>query len=473
MIDIIVILAIYLLLMLGIGFYSRRYIKNIDDYLVAGRRLGIVFLSATLAATHYGGGFVLGGGAWGVSYGIGGIWYGLACGVGLIVLGLFLAEKTRALAQYTVPDLIDLRYNSKFLRLSSSLLSLAALTGIIGAQVWAMTAVFEALGLPGYYGAIIATLVFIVYTAASGLWAVTITDLGQIVIGSIGVLVATIAGLITVGGFAGLSNRLSIIAKDIGVTPSTYYDLFSPGLTVIALTLSATVMYTLIGQDFYQRLFAAKTPSIARKAAIVAGILLVVLSFLPVLAGMTALALASDPNEVLNSPKTAIPRLILQIFPGWGAGIFLAAILAAIMSTADSLLSASTSHIIRDIYVQFINPNADNKKLIKLSIITTIIVGILALVVAILVKDIILLLIYSYDIYTSAVFVPVILGLFWSKATKEGAIAALVSGATISLLGITNIIKLPYWEEIYLLSAAISLVIMIVVSILTYKETKE
>ena len=102
---VLVIIAGYMALMLAVGFYARRFVKTLDDFLLAGRRLGILLLAATLAATHYGGGFVLGGGAWGVKYGLGGLWYGFACGLGLFILGFTLAKPARALAVYTVPDL--------------------------------------------------------------------------------------------------------------------------------------------------------------------------------------------------------------------------------------------------------------------------------------------------------------------------------------------------------------------------------
>ncbi|MEM4032795.1 MAG: hypothetical protein QXV53_05810, partial [Zestosphaera sp.] len=106
--------------------------------------------AATLAATHYGGGFVLGGASWGATYGLGGFWYGAACGLGLALLGITFAKLSRALALYTVPELLRMRYRGYSVQAISALLSLLALVGIIGAQVWAAGAVFEAMGLHDY-----------------------------------------------------------------------------------------------------------------------------------------------------------------------------------------------------------------------------------------------------------------------------------------------------------------------------------
>lgn len=411
----------------------------------------------------------MGGASWGARYGLGGIWYGFACGVGLLLLGLTLAKPMRALALYTVPDVLEMRYKSKIIRLLAATLSLLALIGILGAQVWAASAVFEAIGLPGTWGAIMATLIFIAYTAFSGLWAVALTDFIQITLGSIGVFIAIILAFAKVGGVTGLELKLSTI-PGLPQAPSGYFDFLSLGVSLFALTLIATIMYTLIGQDFYQRLFAAKDERIARKGAIYSGLLLMGLSFLPALAGMLALALSSDPQAIIDSPKTAVPRLIITVFGSGVGAIFVAAILAAVMSTADSLLSAATSHIVRDFYQSTINPEAEDKKLLRLSIATTVMVGLLALIAALTVEGIIELLIYSYDIYTSGVFVPLILGLYWKRATKEGALAGIVAGSLVSILGISGIVSFSYWEYIYVSGAFVSAIVMILVSLVTSAE---
>ena len=460
----------YLAAMLAIGIYASRYIKTTTDFLLAGRRLGVLLAAATLAATHYGGGFVLGGGSWGVSYGIGGFWYGFACGAGLLILGLSFAKLSRALALYTVPEILNMRYRSGAVQALAALLSLLALIGIIGAQVWAAGAIFEAMGLPGLQGSILATIIFIAYTAISGLWAVTLTDFVQILIGSLGVIIATAMAVGAAGGIGGIMSKIeSLQASGVALPQSAdaYMNPFSPGGPVIVLTLVATIMYTLIGQDFYQRLFAAKDEKTAMKAAIASGIFLMIIAFIPPLAGMAALALSPTPDKVIASPRVAIPHLILIMLGPAAGAIFIAAVLAAVMSTADSLLTAAASHIIRDFYYRFINPKATDKHMLKLSIITTISVGVLALVMALTVRGIIELLIYSYDIYTAGVFIPVVLGLLWKRATREGALAGMIAGSAVAILGITGIMKLPYYELIYVSGALVSLIVMVVVSLAT------
>ncbi|ASJ00809.1 sodium transporter [Thermococcus gorgonarius] len=375
----------------------------------------------------------------------------------------------RVLARYTVPEVLEMRYRSKAIRLLAASLSLLALVGILGAQVWAASAVFEAIGLPGTAGAVFATLVFIAYTALSGLWAVALTDFIQIIIGSIGIFVAVVLGLVKVGGISGLETALDGMSG-LPQPPSEYFSLTSLGPSLLALTLIATVMYTLIGQDFYQRLFAAKDERTARKGAVYAGVLLMVLSVLPALAGMLAVALSGNPEAVIDSPKTAVPRLVISVFGGTVGAIFVAAVLAAIMSTADSLLSAATSHIVKDFYEGILGEKSDEKKLLRLSVLTTVAVGLLSLGAALAIQGIVELLIYSYDVYTSGVFVPLVLGLYWKRATKEGALAGMLAGSLVAVLGAAGILNFPYWEYIYVSGALVSAIVMVVVSVLTEVE---
>lgn len=457
------VLAVYLALLLAVSLYAKKLTVTSTDFLLAGRKMGFIITTATLAATHYGGGFVLGGASWGAQYGLGGVWYGLACGVGLLLLGIFFAKPLRALAAFTVPEVLERRFGGKGVTVISASLSLFALVGILGAQVWASASIFEVLGFSGTTGAIIATVVFIVYTAFSGMWAVALTDFVQIIIGSAGVILAVVLSYIKVGGMTGLRASLETLSLDTHVA---YFDFSSPGLPIIFLTLFATTMYTLIGQDFYQRLFSARDETVARRAAIASGVFLIIIAFVPTLAGMLSLALAVDPASILASPKTAIPQLIMIVFGSWVGAIFIAAILAAIMSTADSLLSAATTHVVKDFYQGIINRQADDRKILVLSRVWTIVIGGVALLMALQVKDIITLLLYSYDIYTAGVFVPLVLGFYWKRATRAGALAGMVCGFLPPLLGIAGVVSFAQPEYVYVSGALVSLIVMIAVSLL-------
>ena len=412
----------YMVLMLLVGWWvGKFYIKGMTDFLLAGRRLGVILCSATLAATHFGGGAVMGGGEYGFKY----AWYGVSCGIGLIILGLVTARRFRDLAFYTVPDYLEKRYGGKTVRVLGSLLSLVALVGILAAQVLSARGALGILGITGNTGAVVATLVFIIYTTSGGLWAVTLTDLIQMTWAAIGVILASNMVLGHTGGYEGLKALLQ--AKAVGPEYMSFWGIGTAGIMWLLLP---TVMYTLIGQDFYQRLFAAKDGSTAKVSSLVGGIVLVIVSFFPALMGMGAKALAD-----LEDPSMAVPWVLQNLMGPLLGGLILAAILAAIMSTADSLLSAATSHIVKDFWIEIFHLNEvdHEKELLRVSRIFTFVIGILALIIALIVPGIIDALIYSYTMW------------------------GILSG--VSLFG----------APVEIFAALISLVVFVVVSLITKK----
>ena len=456
------IVIIYMLFMLGVGWWSgRKYIKGMTDFLLAGRRLGVWMCAATLAATHFGGGMVMGGSEYGFNYGWPGAWYGVSCGIGILFLAFTTAGKFRELSLYTVPDYLELRYGGKTIRILGSLLSLVALIGILAAMVLSARNALGILGITGNTGAIIATLVFIVYTTFGGLWAATITDAVQLMIAAFGVALGAFLVLAKTGGISNLSAML--IAKGV---ESNYFSFWGLGTSSIMWLLLPTVMYTLIGQDFYQRLFAAKDGNVAKTASIIGGIILVIVSFFPTIIGMGARAL-SDLESGANSFPWVVQNLMNPVI----GGIILAAILSAIMSTADSLLTAATSHIVKDFWIETFKMDQikDEKKLLNISRNFTFVIGILGLLIALIMPGIIDALIYSYTMYSAGVFIPVMGGVLWKSATREGALASIIVGSIVALWGIltkANVFGAP--AEIY--AALISLIVFLVVSLVTQKK---
>ncbi|NBB92788.1 MAG: sodium:solute symporter family protein [Gammaproteobacteria bacterium] len=426
-----IILAAYFLVIFGVGVYATRFIGDTTDFLLAGRRLGLPLATATLCATHFGGGFVMGSGEWGFEHGLTGIAYAAGVGLSLVVLGLVAARRMRRLAMFTVPDYLGLRYGSEAVRLLGSLLSLVAIVGIIGAQVWAAQGALSIVGLDPTWAAIAATLLFIVYTALSGLWGVTLTDAVQLAIVFIGVPVAAVMAVNEAGGMTGI--RAGIDSLDLSAGTDAYFSPLGAGLGLVLAAVVPTMMYTLIGQDFYQRLFAARNERIASRAAILAGALLVLFAAFPVLTGMAARALFGDGVEA----SQAIPQLISEVLPASAAAIVIAAIIGAIMSTADSLLMAGASHVTNDLYARFIEPGADmdSRRMLRLSRMATVAIGVLALWMALAFEAIIDLLLMSYTLYAAGVFIPVVLGLYWRRGNAAGAIAAILGGSGVGVAG--------------------------------------
>lgn len=480
-----IIIGLYFALIFGVGLYATRFVTDATDFLLAGRRLGLVLATAALAATHFGGGFVVGTGAWGYTYGLIGMAYAVGVGLALLILAVVAARRMRQLGLVTVPDYLEHRYQSKAARALGALLSLVAIIGILGAQVWASQGALSILGVDPVTGAIIATAVFIVYTAASGLWGVTLTDAVQLVIIFVGIPVAAIMGLQAVGGFDGIRESLiatglepagsnGLDAAAVMAVDAYFHPLGAGGALVLAAILPA-IMYTLIGQDFYQRLFAARDEKIAVRAAALAGVILMAYAAFPALAGMAARGLFGDAIE----PSQAIPVLVAEVLPIWVGAIVVAAIIGAIMSTADSLLVAGTSHLTHDLIGKLVRPNllADPRRMLLLSRLGTVLIGVLALLLALYVQRIIELLLLSYTMYAAGVFIPVVLGLYWSRGTAAGAIAAIVGGSLSGLAiarGWVSAAELPLISGLpaIVLGALVSLVLYAGVSLMSRPPTE-
>jgi len=393
--------------MIVIGLIANRLIKDETDFLLAGRKIGLFFLIFTLAATHFGGGFVTGGIEYGLLHGFsGGLWYGLGCGIGLILLSFF-APYLRELSLFTAPEYLGKRYNSRFVRLYATLTSLIAIIGILSAQIIATRSLLSLFGVAPVTASIIAAIVFITYTCLGGMWAVTLTDFIQL---SISIICVIILAIYSYDGISSIDIKIDNV------------EYLSP-LAIVGIILP-TIMYTLIGQDFYQRLFSAKNKDVAKKSAMFAGLLLCVLSIFPAMIGVAMFGHGTGLSEALNSFITLIPSAL--------GVIFILTLLGAIMSTADSLLSAASSHIIKDILECMFGIKKRGLLLARLSVIA---IGFFALLLSFMLPTIIDALVFSYTIYTAAIFFPLILGILWKGGKKEGAVFSMLISTTIVIFG--------------------------------------
>ena len=437
------IILLYLAAVLGVGFAASRLVKTSSDFLLAGRRLGAPLVVAGLAATHFGGGFVLGVGEDSYAHGLSGIAFAVGTAVGLIALGLVAARRMRELALYTISDYLAHRYGSNLVRALGAGLSLVAVTGILAAQVGATSGALAILGIAPEVGAVIAVLLFVLYTYFAGIWGVTLTDAVQIVVIFIGLPVAAVLALGEVGGLAGL--RAEVVASG-DLTEATFFSPVGMGTFAVMGIVLPVVMYDLVGQDFYQRLFAARSAAVARISAIIAGVLLAVFGIFPAISGMVARVMFPD----LDDPAAAIPELITEVMPVWAGAILVGAILAAVMSTADSLLMAGSSHITND-FMRKIAGRDEGEEApanLKVARISVAVIGVGALGLALVMPGIISTLVFAYTMYAAGVFVPVVGGLLWKRATSTGAVAAIVVGSGIGLTGELNLVSYGDWPVI-------------------------
>ncbi len=417
-----IIIIIYFVIMLIIGAVSRRKARHADDFFVAGRKGSSLFIVGSLLATIVGGSATVGMAGLGFQRGLTGAWWLLAGSIGLIALGVFFARRIRKYALFTLPELIEKQYDRR-VAFASSVLIVVAWIGIIAAQIIAAGKIMSILGIgsPTLWMAVF-SFVFIAYTVLGGQHSVIRTDLFQSVI-------------IFGGIFAGLGLLLSRLGGWEGLQTSLPADMFAfpvssqfGGGELVSLLLVVGLTY-LVGPDIYSRLFCAKDANTARSSALWTAGLIIPIAFAVTLMGMGAAVLFPGITA-----EQALPMVVSDVFSPLIGGIVLAALLCAMMSSADTTLLSAGTILTVDIIGGF--RSSERKNILPRSRWLIIILGIISLAVALLLKGIISALLFAYTVYTCGVILPVIAGFFRNrlKVTASGALAALIGGGALGII---------------------------------------
>ena len=428
-----IIILLYFLGMLAIGVASRRKARGADDFFVAGRRSSSPLIIGSLLATIVGGSATIGMAGLGFKQGLTGAWWLLVGSIGLVFLGLFLAKKVRSLALYTLPELVEKQYERR-MALATSILIVVAWTGIIAAQIIAAGQILSILGMgsPTMW-MMIFTVIFVTYTILGGQHAIIRTDALQAVIILAGISGGVALLLSRLGGWEGLQSSLP--PEQFAFPLSPQFD----GNRLVTLLLLVGLTYV-VGPDMYSRIFCAKDEKTAKTATLWTALLTVPLAFAITLIGMGAAALFPD-----ISAEQAFPVVIKEVFSPVLGGIVLAALLCAVMSSADTTLLSASTILTVDIIERF-RPSPSQREILPRSRWAIILLGICSLIVALALKGVISALLFAYTIYTSGVILPVIAGFFKDrlKVTPSGALAALIGGGSAGLL--SQILEIKYLD---------------------------
>lgn len=440
---ILVILALYLIAMFCVGIYGRRYIKNFSDFIAAGRRGTLLMICSSFMASAFGGGFVVGGAEHGAAVGIGGSWYGIANSFQYWCFLLIVREVFR-MGKISIPDLLEEKYGKdRFISNGFALINIFASTGIVGGQIMAGQRLLQGIGVEPTIGAIVSTLITIIYSAVSGLWGVLATDVLQIIIGTVGI---TIAAFTLVA-----NNGLSFLTSSL---PASHFNMFPFSPFEFSLIVVPTALYGFISQPSFQRISACKDEETAWKSPLYAGLILLPISFIPPLMGMYGRAFYPD-----LAPGAVFTRLLVENLPPVIGGLTIAAIFAALMSTNDTMLLAITAHAVHDIYKKNYNPDASDETLMKAGYWTTLFFGIAALVLSLQFSTIISLLSFVYSVLVAGTLIPVLGAFFWKDGTANGAKASMIAGIVTLFLGRWNILPIPYPHLVALIPSAIAYVV--------------
>ncbi|MPM54565.1 Osmoregulated proline transporter OpuE [bioreactor metagenome] len=423
-----VIVAIYLLIMLFIGWYSSKKITSNTDFMVAGRRLGPLLMAGTLAATEIGGGSSLGVVQQGMqNHGISAAWYIITMGLAFVIL-TFIAPKLRAASVKTVPEFFRRRYG-KSAGIITAIIMLLPLIGLTAGQFIASSVILSVMLNIDYQVAVIVVAVVVtIYSVMGGLWSVTLTDFVQVFLIVVGMIIAVPFAIRLAGGWE------SVVAN----VPVETFDMFK-GYSLGAV-ISLTVMYVAtftVGQEAVSRYYAARDGKAARQGSLLAALVNFIYAFIPAILGIITLALINMGSFSADlfadvGARYALPVLAINAMPAIICGLLFAGIISAIMSSADSDLLGAGSIFANDIYRTVIKPEASSKEVMNVTKITMIIVGIASMLVALFnTSSIVTLLMFSFTLRAAGAFFPYVLGHYWPKASLAGTIASLISGSVM------------------------------------------
>lgn len=422
------IIAVYLLVMISIGVYSIRRVKNSGDYYVAGRSFGPLVLMATVCATIIGGSGLMGRAGVAYSSGFKAILTAVPYLLGMFIFSGISGRISDIGMKYgitSIPELFEMRFG-KTAKILLSLMIAFTMMGTVASQVTATATIVNMLGgeigLSYEIGALIACVVFMLYTATSGLYGVVYTDVLQFYILILFVyILIPVASLLAVGGFGNFAANLDPALSTPYINGSILGDIVT------------YLVFTMAGAEMWQRAFAAKDRKAAKKGMFlgtaVYGVTILLVYFMGVIAHQI---IGDDVLAQYGSTDAVVPALAIKVLPIGLTGVALAGLLSVIMSTADSYLLVSVQTCVSDIG-KTLDPKMSEKKELLLSRIFAIILPIGALIIALYIKNAYNILMFAWCFYAAAAGLPAFAALFWKKATKQGIIAAMVSGFVVCI----------------------------------------
>jgi SSS family solute:Na+ symporter len=456
------VIVVYLILMMLVGVYFSKKIKSSTDFYIAGRSLGVFTVTATVCATMIGGGALVGRGGVMYAQGAVGIWLALPYFIGMIFFSMISGRIHKIGVKYniiSIPDLMERRYGKAVKILVASLVAFTMMA-TVGAQVSATATILKIVGIQWGItyetGALIATIIFIIYTSASGLYGVVYTDVIQFIVLILSVYIAVpVIALFKVGGVGQLVNTI----------PSGMWDL-KPDATIVGYIFT-NLVFTLAGAEIWQRAFASKNGKVAQRGTLFGTLIYGLTIISTLIIGLCAVVLIPNLMDLYGTYDAAVPALVLKTLPVGLIGITIAGLLSILMSSSDSYLLISTQTITNDIIRSFKTDIAD-KQIILLSRIIIPILGFFALIIALYIKSAYAALMFAWTFYAASVGLPAFAALYWKKATKYAIMSSVITGFVSSC--VWELAGRPFGIAASIVGSVLCGIVLYTVGILTYKE---
>ena len=407
----------YLVGMLVIGYVvGKLKIKNADDYMVAGRRMGVFMVAFSLSANNIGGGSTTGlAGKAFTSWGMSAVWYVLAASIAMIPLAYF-APKIRKTMAVTIPEVVGRRFG-KFSSGFSAVLNILALFCLTSSQIAASGSVVSVLtGIDTRICLLIAGLVVILYTTFGGMIADQISDLVQFIIILVGLAIATPFVIKGCGGWSTIASKL----------PGDQLSFTKIGWVAIIGYIFNYFCTFLSGPEMISRFESAKDEKTAQRASLVSAVLMAAMAICPTLLGLAALSVS---DAIGNPASSSAMMAVTQAYaPTIITGIVSAAIISATMSSADSNLLCMSTMIINDLFLPYSGKKLDGMKEVRATRICNIICCAVAVFISFFGINIVTMNTFAFAIRCAGPFAAYGLGLVIPRATKHSGQISIITG---------------------------------------------
>ena len=419
-----VVLAIITVTLLGVSLGRLNKTKTKADYLVAGRSLPAFVLIFTLLSSWIGSGSLLGGAENAYKHGFAALWQSAGGWAGLLLI-YFIAPRARKFAQFTIPDLLEARYNqtARVLGVIAILFTYTAITSyqfIGGGDILHLIFPGTITANLGKY--IIAAFV-IVFTAIAGMSSVAYMD---VVIG----LLATVSMIVSLPVLIHLAGGISGVQAAL---PATHFQVLGDLTLAQGLELFLPTCLLMLGnQSMYQKFFSAKSEKDASRAVIGWFIGAIILETVIVGIAVTGSALFRT-GEVHDHPREILAYSGMNALPTW-LGVFLVgAIFAKIISTANNYLFSPATNLVNDVFVRYIEPGASNKRVLIVSRLMVVLLGLWALYQSLHTESVLKKSLYAYTIYSAALTPVILAAFFWKRTTATAAVISIAAGTLVTV----------------------------------------
>lgn len=468
----IAIFIVYFIVLLGIGFYFSTKNKSEEDYYIAGGKIKSGFVSLSVVATDVGGGFSIGLGGVGFTMGLSGSWLLFTGLIGAWISAVTLIplvykwQKKRGAHFLTMPQVFGFLYNRK-VAIVAAIIVIIGYTGFTSSQLLAgaklTAATFPSIGMDKML--LIMGAIAVIYTMLGGIKAVIYTDVVQwiILLGGL-MFVAIPLTYIALGGYNGIMPYLS--EDMLSLTSNMTWQL--------AVNWSVTIIpIWFVGMTLYQRIFACKDQKSAQKAWYIAGILeWPFMAFTGVVLGMLSnvaiqKGIVPIDGDFLLDSEMGLPLLIKNILPVGFTGIVMAAYFSAVLSTADSCLMAASGSLVGDLIPQH---KKNEKTIVRFSQIATLIIGLLAILLATTMENVLSLMLYAYAFMVSGLLIPIVMAMILKKKHPLAALLSMIAGGGITITLIIGKFALPYGLDANVFGLSASLLVYLVTHAILQKR---